>query len=171
MDIKFQFVGVNKRTFFKCNEECVYNLSGRCNNSKAEVVADGTTGEITCSGFKKNNHEDFPDYIDFILYWVGARDENGKKILRDVSVRTYFAFIAMEVKYNYAPGSEMEFSWKEIASFTGCIDRKVVIYLDQLTKYGLIKYQKGLASSKGCKTIFQRVLPIPKPDYLLKNLR
>jgi hypothetical protein len=171
MDIQFHFTGINRRAYFTCNEECVYNLSGRCNNSKAEVTADGTTNEIACNGFKKNKHEDYPDYIDFILYWVGARDENGNKILRDMTVRTYFSFIAMEVKYNYAPGAEMEFSWKEIASFSGCHSRKVVVCLDQLTKYGLIEYHKYLASKKGCKTILRRILPIPKPDYLLKNLR
>jgi hypothetical protein len=172
MNIKFHFVGKNRRAFFKCDEQiCLYNNLGQCCNSKAEVIANGTTNDIRCNGFRAASHKQFPDYIDFILHWIGARNSKGEKILPDSSVRVYFALIAMEAKYEYAPGSEMEFSWKEIGSFSCHVRHYIGRALTQLNNLGLIEYHKGVARAKGCKTMVRRILPIPKPESNLKNLR
>ena len=111
------------------------------------------------------------DYFDFINYWLGARDKDGKAILRGSSVRVYLALQLMESKYGYAPGDEMEFSWKEISSFSSITPRKIGVALQELSENKLIDYKKWEASIKGVRTMIKRISPVPGPEYLLKNLR
>lgn len=102
----------------------------------------------------------------FISQWLGAKDQAGKKLLKDSDVRVYLAIINTEKKRGYKPGSLLFVSWRELSESSGVSRQNIGLSLQSLFWSGLIKYQKGAPRTEAEKTAseIQRVIPVPKPN-------